>query len=152
MIPGTLPCSQGRMCCVEKLSVCLEVNHKQLEVGFKPRVNSSGRGEGQRARLSVTLSAFLNLRISGFPGGSTGKESACNAGDASSIPGSGRKDRLPTPVLLPGGFHGQRTTGWSFPPVSTNTSWGWYPIGADPTPSWGWGWGWSVGFDNPYAW
>ena len=97
------------MCCVEKLSVCLEVNHKQLEVGFKPRVNSSGRGEGQRARLSVTLSAFLNLRISGFPGGSTGKESACNAGDASSIPGSGRKDRLPTPVLLPGGFHGQRS-------------------------------------------
>ena len=97
------------MCCVEKLSVCLEVNHKQLEVGFKPRVNSSGRGEGQRARLSVTLSAFLNLRISGFTGGSTGKESACNAGDASSIPGSGRKDRLPTPVLLPGGFHGQRS-------------------------------------------
>ena len=78
------------MCCVEKLSVCLEVNHKQLEVGFKPRVNSSGRGEGQRARLSVTLSAFLNLRISGFPGGSTGKESACNAGDLGSIPGLGR--------------------------------------------------------------
>ena len=26
----------------------------------------------------------------GFPGGSAGKESACNAGDSSSIPGSGR--------------------------------------------------------------
>ena len=26
----------------------------------------------------------------GFPGGSTGKESTCNAGDPSSIPGSGR--------------------------------------------------------------
>ena len=26
----------------------------------------------------------------GFPGGSDGKESACNAGDPSSIPGSGR--------------------------------------------------------------
>ena len=26
----------------------------------------------------------------GFPGSSTGKESACNAGDPSSIPGSGR--------------------------------------------------------------
>ena len=26
----------------------------------------------------------------GFPGGSAGKESACNAGDPSSIPGSGR--------------------------------------------------------------
>ena len=28
--------------------------------------------------------------ISGFPGGSAGKESACNAGDLGSIPGSGR--------------------------------------------------------------
>ena len=26
----------------------------------------------------------------GFPGGSNGKESACNAGDPGSIPGSGR--------------------------------------------------------------
>ena len=26
----------------------------------------------------------------GFPGGSDGKESACNAGDLDSIPGSGR--------------------------------------------------------------
>ena len=26
----------------------------------------------------------------GFPGGSAGKESACNAGDLGSIPGSGR--------------------------------------------------------------
>ena len=36
----------------------------------------------------------------GFPGGSVGKESACNAGDArvvGSIPGSGR---------FPGGWHG----------------------------------------------
>ena len=28
--------------------------------------------------------------IKGFPGGSDGKESACNAGDLGSIPGSGR--------------------------------------------------------------
>jgi len=28
--------------------------------------------------------------ILGFPGGSSGKESACNAGDLGSIPGSGR--------------------------------------------------------------
>ena len=33
----------------------------------------------------------------GFPGGSDGKESACNAGDLSSIPGLGRS---------PGGGHG----------------------------------------------
>ena len=30
------------------------------------------------------------LLIKGFPGSSVGKESACNAGDPSSIPGSGR--------------------------------------------------------------
>ena len=30
------------------------------------------------------------ILIPGFPGGSDGKESACNAGDPSSIPGSGR--------------------------------------------------------------
>ena len=33
----------------------------------------------------------------GFPGGSAGKEPACNAGDPGSIPGSGR---------TPGGGHG----------------------------------------------
>ena len=38
-----------------------------------------------------------------FPDSSVGKESACNAGDPGSIPGSGRSregDRLPTPVFL----------------------------------------------------
>ena len=44
----------------------------------------------------------------GFPGGSYGKESACNAGDPGSIPGLGRSpgEWLPTPVFLPGEFHG----------------------------------------------
>ena len=40
----------------------------------------------------------------GFPDSSVGKESTCNAGDASSIPGLGRSAgegiRLPTPVYL----------------------------------------------------
>ena len=31
--------------------------------------------------------------MSGFPGGSDSKESACNAGDPGSIPGSGRSPR-----------------------------------------------------------
>ena len=48
----------------------------------------------------------------GFPGGSDSKGSACNAGDLSSIPGSGRSPRerewLPTPVFLPGEVYGQR--------------------------------------------
>ena len=45
----------------------------------------------------------------GFPCGSAGKESACNVGDLGSpwvgkIPW--RRERLPTPVLWPGEFHG----------------------------------------------
>ena len=36
----------------------------------------------------------------GFPGSSSGKESTCNAGDAGSIPGLGRRDMLPTPLFL----------------------------------------------------
>ena len=48
-----------------------------------------------------------------FPGGSDGKESACNAGDLGSIPGWGRspgeRKWLPTPVFLPGESHEQRS-------------------------------------------
>jgi len=47
-----------------------------------------------------------------FPGGSDGKESACNAGDLCSIPGSGnplRKEWVSTAVFLPREFHGQRS-------------------------------------------
>ena len=51
--------------------------------------------------------------ILGFPGGSDGKESACNAGDLCSITGlgkfPGRRERLPTPVFWPGEFHGRRS-------------------------------------------
>ena len=49
----------------------------------------------------------------GFPGGSDSKGSACNSGDLGSIPGLGRSPGegkgYPTPVLLPGEFHGQRS-------------------------------------------
>ena len=49
----------------------------------------------------------------GYPGGSDGEEFACNAGDLCSIPESGRSPGggkgLPTPVFLPGKYHGQRT-------------------------------------------
>ena len=52
-------------------------------------------------------------QILGFPGGSDGKESACNAGDQGSIPGSGRSpgegNGNPTPVFLPGESHGRRS-------------------------------------------
>ena len=46
----------------------------------------------------------------GFPGGSAGKESTCNAGDLGSIPGLGRflgeGNGLPAPVFWPEEFHG----------------------------------------------
>ena len=47
----------------------------------------------------------------GFPGGSGGTESACNAGYPGPIPGLGRfsgEGMTTTPEFLPGEFHGQR--------------------------------------------
>ena len=46
----------------------------------------------------------------GFPNGSDGEESACNAGDLGSIPGLERfpGERQPTPVFLAGRSYGQR--------------------------------------------
>ena len=49
----------------------------------------------------------------GFPGGSDGKESTCNAGDLGLIPGlgisPGEGNGIPILVFLPGEFHGQRS-------------------------------------------
>ena len=48
----------------------------------------------------------------GFPGGSAGKESTCNAGGMGSIPGQEdpwRRKWQSTPVFLPGKSHGQRS-------------------------------------------
>ena len=45
--------------------------------------------------------------LSDLSGVSDGKESACNAGDWDSIPGTWRRKWQPTPVFLPGEFHGQ---------------------------------------------
>ena len=51
--------------------------------------------------------------LGGFPGGSDGEESACNAGDLGSIPGLGRSPGgghwLPTAVFLSGESHGLRS-------------------------------------------
>ena len=49
----------------------------------------------------------LLLNLLGFPGGSEGKEPACNAGGLGSIPR--RRKWQPTLVLLPGEFHGGRS-------------------------------------------
>ena len=49
----------------------------------------------------------------GFPGGSDGKESACNIGDLGLIPESGRspwgREWLPAPVFWLREFYGQRS-------------------------------------------
>jgi len=57
----------------------------------------------------------------GFPRGSDGKESPCNAGDLGSIPGLGeipwRRAWQPTPVFLPGESHEQRSLGGYSPRI-----------------------------------
>ena len=68
---------------------------------------------GLQSMGSQTVGIERLLLSCGFPGGSDGKASACNAGDPGLIPGLGkipwRRKWQPTPVLLPGKFHGQRS-------------------------------------------
>ena len=65
------------------------------------------------------MSPALQAEFFGFPCGSDSKESACNAGSLALIPGSRkipwRRECLPTPVFLPGEFHGQRSLEGSGP-------------------------------------
>ena len=80
-----------------------------------PRTGYRVVEEGGRMTIFRELSAQERQQTSqnwGFPGSSDGKESACNVGDPGSIPGSKRsleKGVEPTPVVLPGEFHGQRS-------------------------------------------
>ena len=55
---------------------------------------------------------LFSIRVWDFPGGSDGEESACNAGDVGSIPGSGRSpgEGNGNPLrILPKKSHGQRS-------------------------------------------
>ena len=58
----------------------------------------------------------------------TVKNPPANAGDTGSIPGSGRSpgegERQPTPVFLPGKFHGQRS-------LEGYSSWGLKSVGIE---------------------
>ena len=75
----------------------------------------SSRQDAKQAKQEKKSFNLSNI-WPGFPHTSVGKESACNAGDPSSIPGSGRSpwrgDRLPSPVFLgfPYGSAGEETT------------------------------------------
>ena len=65
-----------------------------------------------RRPLFLTFITIPSAPRQDFPGGSDSKESACNAGDLGSIPGSEdpwRREWLPTLVFLPGESHGQRS-------------------------------------------
>ena len=65
--------------------------------------------------LQRNLQSAFVINFKGFPSGANGKESACQCRrgrDVGSIPRSGRSPgvgKQPTPVFLPGKFHGQRS-------------------------------------------
>ena len=90
------------------------------------------RAAQEAETLSSIPSAYRHhlggcLHFMGFPGGSAVKNLPANAGDAALIPGSGkipwRKKWQPTPVFLPGKFHGQRSlTGYSLCDASSVAS------------------------------
>ena len=91
------------------LSVGKESACNAADPGFNSWV-----GKIHRKRDRLPTPVFL-----GFPCGLAGKESTCNAGDLSLIPGlipglrssSWRRKRLPTPVFWPGEFHGPCSPG-----------------------------------------
>ena len=62
-------------------------------VGLKCDPQIASLPAGNFYKVFLTLTTCFSLLVSscgGFPGGSDGKESACNAGDLSLIPGLGR--------------------------------------------------------------
>ena len=63
--------------------------------------------------MSQVCTVISIWHILGFPGGSAGKESACNAGDPGFDSWLGkipwRRKWQPTPAFLPGESHGQRS-------------------------------------------
>ena len=73
--------------------------------------------------FSLSRFSLTPLGEQGFPSSSDGKESPCNALDPDSITGSGRSPIeengwLPTPVFLPGEFHGQSSLAGYSPRVT----------------------------------
>ena len=64
-------------------------------------------------QMSSSIYGTLDATSVSFPGGSEGKESACDAGDPGLIPVLGRSpaegNDYPTAVFLPGECHGQRS-------------------------------------------
>ena len=92
-----------------------------LCVSSKERIHTENRGSVAQIQILGCLSLSPNPAVLGISitmdfiisWWISRKESACNAGDPGSIPGSGRfpwrRKWPPTPVFLPGEFHGQRS-------------------------------------------
>ena len=83
--------------------------HEGRQINFHPR--PSGVYQKHELLYSNDVEAPRNKAHQGRPGGSGGKASACNSGNLGSYPWVGkipwRREWLPTPVFLPGEFHGQ---------------------------------------------
>ena len=81
--------------------------HSSTLGGSNMILGSKPQGVAKKKKKKSALSVYW-----GFPGGSEGKESACNAGDLGSIPGSGRSPGQSKTLAL-----GQETSPGTMEPV-----------------------------------
>ena len=96
------------------LSVCTSILSHMIQTTMDSIHIPNATYQIQKVMWKRNSYLFRCSHALGFPGGSVGKESACNAGDLGLIPGLGRSPgggngNPPTPVFLPGKPHGQRS-------------------------------------------
>ena len=91
----------------------MQLAAESLQEADKWSTLSADIEETFKTQVGFLVRGCCIVLLLGFPGGTDGKESACQAGDLGSIPGLGRfpwrREWLPTPVFLPGESHGQRS-------------------------------------------
>ena len=87
--------------------------HEARDNSLLTQKSKEGKLNRLRANWLIFTFSLPTRSHLGFPGGSDGKASVCNAGDPGSILGSGRSpgegNGLTTPVFLPEEPHGQRS-------------------------------------------
>ena len=67
----------------------LQSRNRDIDIENKHVDTKRGREGRMNWKIEIDIYTLLCIKL-GFPGGSDGKESACNAEDLGSIPGSGR--------------------------------------------------------------
>ena len=84
--------------------------HKGILAKYSRMSTHSNTNQQKEPLKRKPLKQQCNITYNGLPRWLSGKESACQAGNSGSIPGSGRSpgEWQPTPVFLPGEFHRQR--------------------------------------------